>query len=133
MHHRDQLGRGTVAMLDRLIARHQHDTWPTPSLSDSRKAVYRDILNGFRTLHEAAEHIEYMPEDSVIFTARGDEIPFVLIKAIVEDIERNPWLSPFTGTPTQTASGPVVPEIDRYYPGRTIQWQAQIGRRVHRV
>ena len=133
MYYGNQLRRSAVAKLDRLIAQHQRDTWPTLSLSDSRKAAYRDILNGFRTLQEAREHIEDVPEDNVIFTARGDEIPFVLIKIIIEDIERNPWLSPFTSTPIQTSSSPIIRGIDQYLPGRTIQWQGQISRRVHRV
>jgi len=53
-------------------------------------------MEWFDTLQEAKEYIENMPEDSVIFTARGDEIPFSLIKIVIADIERNPWLSPFT-------------------------------------
>jgi len=133
MYYGNQLRRSEVAKLDRLIAQHQSDTWPTPPLSDSRKAAYRDILNGFRTLQEAREHIEDVPEDNVIFTTRGDEIPFVLIKIIIEDIERNPWLSPFTSTPIQTSSSPIIREIDQYFHGRIIQWQGQISRRVHRV
>jgi len=88
-----------VDILDRMIREKKNDLnwekWPEGSASDARKAVYKEILEGFRTLAEAKEYVEGMPEDSVIYTARGDEIPFSLIKTIISDIERNPWLSPF--------------------------------------
>ena len=88
-----------VGILDRLIREKKNDLnwekWPEGSASDARKAVYKDILEGFHTLAEAKEYVEGMPEDSVIYTGRGDEIPFSLIKTIISDIERNPWLSPF--------------------------------------
>jgi len=88
-----------VDILDRLIHEKKNDPnwekWPNGSSSDARKAVYKDILEGLRTIADAKEYIEGLPEDNVIFTARGDEIPFSLIKTIIADIERNPWLSPF--------------------------------------
>ncbi len=88
-----------IDTLDRLIKEKHRDPnwekWPQGSISDARKAVYKDILNGFSTIAEAREYVEGLPEDSVIFTARGDEIPFSLIKVIIADIERNPWSSPF--------------------------------------
>jgi hypothetical protein len=88
-----------IDILDRLIKEKLRDInwekWPHGSISDARKAVYKDILEGFSTVQEAKEYIEDMPEDAVIFTARGDEIPFSLIRIIIADIERNPWLSPF--------------------------------------
>ena len=88
-----------VDILDKLIKEKKNDLnwekWPEGSASDARKAVYKDILEGFRTLAEAKEYVEGMPADNVIYTARGDEIPFSLIKTIISDIERNPWLSPF--------------------------------------
>ena len=88
-----------VDILDRMIREKKNDLnwekWPEGSASDARKAVYKEILEGFRTLAEAKEYVEGMPEDSVIYTGRGDEIPFSLIKTIISDIERNPWLSPF--------------------------------------
>ena len=88
-----------VDILDRLIKEKKNDLnwekWPEGSASDARKAVYKDILEGFRTLSEAREYVEGLPGDSVIYTARGVEIPFLLIKTIIADIERNPWLSPF--------------------------------------
>ncbi len=88
-----------VDTLDRLIKEKKNDLnwekWPEGSASDARKAVYKDILEGFRTLAEAREYVEELPEDNVIYTARGDEIPFSLINTIIADIERNPWLSPF--------------------------------------
>jgi len=88
-----------VDILDRLIKEKKNDLkwekWPEGSASDARKAVYKDILEGFRTLVEVREYVEELPEDNVIYTARGDEIPFSLIKTIIADIERNPWLSPF--------------------------------------
>jgi len=88
-----------VDILDRLIKEKKNDLnwekWPEGSASDARKAVYKDILEGFRTLSEAREYVEGLPGDSVIYTTRGAEIPFLLIKTIIADIERNPWLSPF--------------------------------------
>ncbi len=88
-----------IETLDRLIIKKKNDPnwekWPHGTVSDARKAVYKDILEGFRNLGEAREYVEGLPEDNVIFTARGDEISFSLIKTIVADIERNPWLSPF--------------------------------------
>jgi len=94
-----QAQRKDMDILDRLIKEKLRDInwerWPHGSISDARKAVYKDIMEGFRTVQEAKEYIEDMPEDSVIFTARGDEIPFSLIRVIIADIERNPWLSPF--------------------------------------
>jgi hypothetical protein len=88
-----------VNILDRLIREKKNDLnwekWPEGSASDARKAVYKDILEGFRTLAEAREYVEGLPADNVIYSARGDEIPFSLIKTIIADIERNPWLSPF--------------------------------------
>ncbi|MDP3879982.1 MAG: hypothetical protein Q8Q07_06745 [Dehalococcoidales bacterium] len=88
-----------VDILDRLIREKRNDLnwekWPDGTLSDARKSVYRDILEGFNTVAEAKEYIEGLPEDNVIFTTRGDEISFSLIRAIISDIERNPWLSPF--------------------------------------
>jgi hypothetical protein len=88
-----------VNILDRLIREKKNDLnwekWPEGSASDARKAVYKDILEGFCTLAEAKEYVEGLPDDNVIYTARGDEIPFSLIKTIISDIERNPWLSPF--------------------------------------
>lgn len=88
-----------VGILDRLIREKKNDLnwekWPEGSASDARKAVYKDILEGFRTLAEAREYVEGLPDDNVIYTARGNEIPFSLIKTIISDIERNPWLSPF--------------------------------------
>jgi hypothetical protein len=88
-----------VDILDRLIREKKNDLnwerWPGGSASEARKAVYKDILEGFRTLAEAKEYVEGLPEDNLIYTARGDEIPFSLIKTIISDIEKNPWLSPF--------------------------------------
>ncbi len=127
-----QLRQRSLTTLDRLIAQKQHETWPTPSISDARRAVYQDILEGFRTLPQAREYIQDIPRDNVIFTARGDEIPFDLIAIVIADIERNPWLSPFeTGTAIQPSSRPISPQIDRYFPGRAIRWQSQVGRRAH--
>ena len=91
--------RKDIETLDRLITEKKNDPnwekWPYGLASDARKAVYKDILEGFRNLGEAREYIEGLPEDNVIFTARGDEISFSLLKTIIADIERNPWLSPF--------------------------------------
>lgn len=88
-----------IEALDRLIREKKNDPnwekWPHSSTSDARRAVYKDILDGFSTVAEAKEYVEGLPEDNVIFTARGDEIPFSVIKTIIADIERNPWLSPF--------------------------------------
>lgn len=95
----DELRLKGIATLDRLIKEKKNDSnwekWSQGSVSDARKAVYKDILDGFSSLGEAREYVEGMPDDKVIFTARGDEISFWLIKLIIADIERNPWLSPF--------------------------------------
>lgn len=85
-----------IEILGRLTRDKERETWPPPTPGEAKKAVYKDILEGFRELEEAKEYIEGMPEDSVIFTARGYEIPFSLIALIIEDIEHNPQLSPFT-------------------------------------
>jgi DNA-directed RNA polymerase subunit RPC12/RpoP len=94
-----ELRRQAVETLDRLITRQKNDPnwekWPDGTSSDARKAVYKEILEGFATIAEAKEYVEELPEDNVIFTSRGDEIPFLLIKLIVADIEKNSWLSPF--------------------------------------
>lgn len=80
--------------LDQLIRGKKHDAWPVLPTNEARKAVYEDILGGFQSLAEAREYIEGQPEDNVVFTARGDEIPFLLIRIVIDDIERNPWLLP---------------------------------------
>ena len=99
MYNQDELRRQAVETLDRLITHKRNDPnwekWPDGNSSDARKAVYKEILEGFDSLAEAREYIEGMPEDSVIFTTRGDEISFLLIKLVIVDIERTPWLSPF--------------------------------------
>ncbi len=92
---RQQLRQASLDTLERLIRERKHDAWPIIPTSEARKAVYRDILEGFSSLSEAREYIEGQSEDNVIFTTRGDEIPFLLISIVIEDIERNPWLSPF--------------------------------------
>jgi len=95
----NELRRQAVETLDRLITRKRNDTnweqWPDGTSSDARRAVYKEILEGFNTIAEARKYVEGMPEDNVIFTARGDEIAFLLIRLIIADIERTPWLSPF--------------------------------------
>jgi hypothetical protein len=95
----NELRRRSIEVIDRLIKEKHRDPnwekWPHATISDARKAVYKDILGGFSTVVEAKEYVEGLPEDNVIFTARGDEISFFFIKLIIADIERNPWLSPF--------------------------------------
>ena len=121
-----QAQRKDVENLDRLIKEKHQDInwekWPHGSISDARKAVYRDILNGFGTVQEAKDYVEGMPEDSVLFTARGDEISFTLIKLIITDIERNPWLSPFKPErrPDISWQPPLMPKTETYY---TISFQ----------
>ncbi|MDP3880175.1 MAG: hypothetical protein Q8Q07_07735 [Dehalococcoidales bacterium] len=105
-----------VDLLDRLINEKRNDLnwekWPDGTLSDARRAVYKDILEGFDTAAEAREYVEGLPEDTAIYTARGDEIPFSLIKAIISDIERNPWLSPFgTERPVRSWQPPLLPLV----------------------
>ena len=99
MYNQDELRRQAVETLSRLIDRKRNDPnwdkWSEGTSSDARRAVYNEILEGFDTIAEAREYIEGMPEDSVIFTTRGDEISFLLIKLVIVDIERTPWLSPF--------------------------------------
>ena len=115
----NELRRKGIATLDRLIRDKQRDLRPPPSLSDARKAVYKDILNGFSTVQEAKDYVEGMPEDSVIFTARGDEISFTLIKVITADIERNPWLSPFKPERRDISwQPPLMPETKKERAGR---------------
>jgi len=113
----NELRRKGIATLDRLIQDKQRDLRPPPSLSDARKAVYKDILNGFGTVQEAKDYVADMPEDSVLFTARGDEISFTLIKLIITDIERNPWLSPFKPErrPDISWQPPLMPKTETYY------------------
>jgi len=108
----NELRRKSIDILDRLIKDKVRQMLPAPSLSDARKAVYKDILDGFSTVQEVKEYIEGMPEDSVLFTARGDEIPFSLIRIIISDIEKNPWLSPFRPEqrPDTSWQPPLIPE-----------------------
>ncbi len=110
---RQQLKQSCVETLDRLIREKKHDALTT---SDARKAVYKDILlypfniEGFRSLSEAREYIEGQPDDNVIFTAHGDEISFLLIRIVIDDIERNPWLSPFRAArPDIGRQPPLIP------------------------
>ncbi len=105
-----------VDTLDRLIREKKNDPnwekWPQGSASDARKAVYKDILEGFRTVVEAKEYVNGLPGDNVIYTARGNEIPFSLIKNIITDIERNPWLSPFrTARSEKSWQPPLLPLV----------------------
>ena len=105
-----------IDILDRMIKEKKSDlNWekrPDGSASDARKGVYKDILEGFRTVAEAKEYIEGLPEDNVIFTARGDEISFSLVKTIIADIEKNPWLSPFkTGRLERSWQPPLLPLV----------------------
>jgi len=112
----NELRRKSIDILDRLIRQKKNDLnwekWPHGSISDARMAVYKDILEGFDTVAEARLYIEGMPEDSVLFTARGDEIPFSLIRIIISDIEKNPWLSPFRPEqrPDTSWQPPLIPE-----------------------
>jgi hypothetical protein len=98
MPNQSELRRQAVETLNRLIDRKRNDPdwekWPDGTSSDARRAVYREILEGFDTIAEVREYVGGMPEGNVIFTARGDEISFLLIKLIIADIEKNPWLSP---------------------------------------
>jgi len=87
-----------IERLGQLIREKEREMWPYPTPVEAKKAVYKDILEGFRDLQEAKEYIKGMPEDNVIFTARGYEIPFALIAFVIEDIEYNPNLSPFQNT-----------------------------------
>lgn len=110
-----------VDILDRLIREKKNDLnwekWPRGSASDARKAVYKDILEGFRSLGEARDYIEGLSEDNVIFTSRGDEIPFSLIKTIIADIERNPWLSPFKAERLEKSwQPPLLPQTHHSIP-----------------
>ena len=80
-----------LEILGRLTREKEQEIWPRPTPTEAKKAVYKDILDGFRNLQDAKDHIEGMPEDSVIFTARGQEIPFSLIKIVIDHIQRDPW------------------------------------------
>ena len=118
MPNQTELRRQAVETLNRLIDRKRNDPnwekWPDGTSSDARRAVYKEILEGFDTIAEVMEYIEGMPEDNVIFTARGDEISFLLIKLIIADIEKNPWLSPFRKPKPETShQQPLLPLIIR--------------------
>jgi len=87
--------------LNQLIKERYKDYPRGHTLDDPRewalKAVYRDIMGGFRNLKEAKEYVEGLEDDRVIYTALGHEIRFSLIKNIIAHIERNPFYSPWTG------------------------------------
>jgi len=112
MYNQGELRRQAVEILDRLITRKRNDPswekWPDGTSSDARKAVYKEILEGFDTIAEAREYIAEMPEDNVIFTARGDEISFALVKLVITDIEKNPWLSPFRRSKSGKSQQPML-------------------------
>jgi len=112
MYSRSELRRQAVETLDRLITRKRNDPnwekWPDGTSSDARRAVYKEILGGFNTIAEAREYIAEMPEDNVIFTARGNEISFALIKLVITDIEKNPWLSPFRRSKSGKSQQPTL-------------------------
>jgi len=107
-----ELRRQAVETLSRLIDRKRNDPnwekWPDGTSSDARRAVYKEILEGFDTIAEAKEYIAEMPEDNVIFTARGDEISFALIKLVITDIEKNSWLSPFRRSKSRKSQQPTL-------------------------
>ena len=107
-----ELRRQAVETLSRLIDRKRNDPnwekWPDGTSSDARRAVYKEILGGFNTTAEAREYIAEMPEDNVIFTARGNEISFALIKLVITDIEKNPWLSPFRRSKSGKSQQPTL-------------------------
>jgi len=118
MYNQGELRRQAVETLNRLITRKRNDTswekWPDGTSSDARRAVYKEILEGFDTIAEAREYVEEMPEDNVIYTARGDEISFTLIKLVIADIEKNPWLSPFWKSKSEKSRQPsLLPLIIR--------------------
>jgi hypothetical protein len=88
--------------LNQLIKERYKDYPRGHTLDDPRewalKAVYRDIMEGFSNLKEAKEYVEGFEGDRVIYTARGHEIPFSLIKDAIKHIERNPFYSPWRET-----------------------------------
>jgi len=85
--------------LDRLVReKHRDPNWglfPHGTIADATKAVYADILQGFRSWEEAMEYIEGLPLDNVIFTGMGDEIPFSVLRMILDHIKQNQWYSPW--------------------------------------
>ncbi len=96
-----------VDILDSLIrdkrSNHHWKLLPNGTVSYARKAVYADILAGFSSIQEAIEYTAGIPDNRVIFTVHGHEIPCLLIRIIITDIEMNPWLSPFqTENPSET-------------------------------
>jgi len=112
MPNRTELRRQAVETLSRLIDCKRNDPnwekWPDGTSSDARRAVYKEILEGFDNIAEAREYIAEMPEDNVIFTARGEEISFALIKLVIADIEKNPWLSPFRRSKSGQSQQPAL-------------------------
>lgn len=101
-----------LEILGRLTREKEQEIWPRPTPTEAKKAVYKDILDGFRTLQDAKAHIEGMPEDSVIFTARGQEIPFSLIEIVIDHIQRDPWYSPW---------GQKSRELDVFHLGKELE------------
>jgi hypothetical protein len=122
-----ELRRQAVETLNRLIDRKRNDPnwekWPDGTSSDARRSVYREILEGFDTIAEAREYVEGMPEDNVIFTARGDEISFLLIRLIIADIEKNPWLSHFRRPKSVKASSRRFCHSSSDVPGAVSTWE----------
>ena len=85
-------------LVDRKVADPNWEGYGNQTHTDARKAVYKEILEGFRSLEEAAEYIRGQPEDNVIFTARGDEILFSMINVVIDHIKKNKWYSPWGKT-----------------------------------
>ena len=88
-----------MSRLEQLVRRkyEQRQNWDD-TMADAQKAVYKEILEGWRSLEEAKDHLAGMPGGSVMFTARGDEISFSLVRIILEHIEKNPQYSPWEKT-----------------------------------
>jgi len=88
-----------AARINRLAERKREDPnwegWVTGNINAALKAVYADVLQGFRSYSEAEEYIEGLPPDNVIYTAMGDEITFSMIRVILDHIKQNKWYSPW--------------------------------------
>ncbi len=95
------MSRGAdLRTLDRLVrAKYNNPKWELygkGTMDDAQKAVYADILAGFQNVEEGKEYIEGLDPGMVIYTARGDEIRFSLLRIILDHIQRNPRYSPWT-------------------------------------
>lgn len=89
-----------LARLDLLISHKKYEFgWGREDERSRRKAVYNDILAGFRSLEEAKEYVEAVEDKGSFYLTRGYEVPFSLLRIIIKHIEGNPSYSPWGEKP----------------------------------